>query len=171
MSKLFFNVGGVAFVTLDHLVSQLQGSGITARGVRSLLASVGVPTVTFGNTTMVNVSMLQVALQAISRIGQPDFYGPACAKPSTPHATQLDPTYVKDNLKVILSEIVYARKLRGLETKADTAMLIAKAADNLVDIGLRGVSHAALRGFDNSARRSAVNDGLFDTDEIIDDAS
>lgn len=170
MSSVFLNIGGVAFISLDHLLRQLEGSGLTRRGLRSLLAALAVPTVNFGTVTLVNVAMLQVALQSVSRIGRPDFYGPASTPPDGPHTRHLDPAYVKENLRNILAEIVYARKLRGINTKADTTTMIAQAADHLIMMGLRGVSHAGLKGYDLSARRNAVNDDLFGTDQISEEA-
>lgn len=166
MSAAFLNLGGVAFISLDHLLRQLEGSGLTRRGLRALLASLSVPTVNFGKVTLVNVAMLQVALQSVSRLGRPDFYGPAAEPPVGPHTKHLDAEYVRDNLRTILAEIVYARKLRGIDTKPDTTSLIAQAADHLLAIGLRGVSHAGLKGYDLSARRNAVNEDLFGTDGL-----
>lgn len=129
---------GPRWLDEDTFLDQLKPLGVTRRGFRAWLHSLGVPIIHIGKVRMIDQLSFSLALRAISRIGQPDYFAPGCdaihkglAKTST-----LDQAYVTKNLEIIISELLAARRLFRGKDKTEVAKAAREAARRMVLAGL-----------------------------------
>lgn len=109
--------------------------GISSRAFRGLCRAIKVPMVEIGDKRFVCLPMFKIAMWAISRIGEPNFFCPGSAssmKSRKGGVKELDVKQVKEDMAVIISELIMARKLEGVEVESDVNTLARLAADRLV---------------------------------------
>jgi hypothetical protein len=70
---------GLELISEDYVVKQM-GNCMTTRGFRDMCRALGLPMIFFGSTAFVNQGELALCFQAISRLGEPDFYMPGARR-------------------------------------------------------------------------------------------
>jgi hypothetical protein len=102
-----------------------------------------------------------MALNAVTRIGQKDFLVPGCPKDKSLLSRQrrkftrkLDPAYVKDNLELLIAELLAERAI-SKHIKLDRIARTARdAAEVFVQAGLHQLPLEVQREYENRALRS-----------------
>jgi hypothetical protein len=131
--------GGLRLFSEDYFIKELEPLGMTRRGFRSLCRSLKVPLVHIGTTAMVDITSFQLAMKAVCRVGQEDFYVPGCEplrKNVKRGAKELDMEYFDRQWETVLADLIAARKMHGLTTPQDTVDQAKKAAKRLTDMAL-----------------------------------
>lgn len=119
-------------VSEDHFISQLRPLGMGKRGFRGLCRALKVPLFYAGSgrrgTAFVNVRSLQLALHAVTRIGEPDFYAPGSkwlAEGSAKGVRNLDEERFRKNMPHLLAELIAHE--RGVNPGLEAVKQEAKA--------------------------------------------
>lgn len=112
--------------------------GLSTHAFRLLCKSLQLPMIEIGVKRFVCLPMFKIAMWAVSRIGEPDFLVPGCdtlrraGKTSRCVTSTLDVEELKKNLEVVVKELVYARKLDGIQEDDDATDYAREAAERLV---------------------------------------
>lgn len=149
---------GTRFLPEDTFLRELESFGFTRRSFRALCRRLNVPLVEFGRTRLVNVWQFQLAMCAISRIGQPNFYAPGgeSIRRGSPvdGVTELNIAAFRSDQEAIIEDLLTARKIAGLSL--DGIREVAKrASDYMIE--------AALRVKPNPAQLEAENEQTRET--------
>ncbi len=108
--------GGLRLVSEDHLLEQFAPLGLSLLGFRRLLQALSVPFFEVGNTRLIELTAFQMAIRAITRVGEKDFLGPNSdtreRHGTAGFATSLDVDQFAANWKYILMEVLQSRKYR-----------------------------------------------------------
>ena len=95
------------------MVQELQALGITStKAFRLFCRRLNVPLIYAPGGAFVEVGAFQLAMRAISRIGQTDFKMPGRFRvhKTVPHKYELDPAYVEENIEYLIAENFLARR-------------------------------------------------------------
>lgn len=131
--------------------------GLSKYAFRLLCKSLQVPMVEIGTKRFLCLPMFKIAMWAVSRIGEPDFLVPGCdtlrraGKTSRCVTSSLDTDRLRDDMEVVIKELIYARKLEGIKEEDETINYAREAAERLVQaavhiqpqLGYEEWSHAA----------------------------
>lgn len=128
---------GIKLLSEDWYIKEF-GSNITKRAFRSFCRALGVPLVEIGKTTYVEMSSFQLALKAITRVGEPDFYVSGCQSIASgkKRASKLDPDYVAKNLEPLLCELLACKAMGGLNLTNEVKKAARMAAERMVRAGI-----------------------------------
>ena len=137
---------------------------------RKWMRCLSVPMIHLGPTRYVEMNSFLIALRAISRIGQPDFFVPGCKtgkqnkRPRNPETEtrNLNPAYVQSNLPAIIAELMYARKTASLKVTTEIRSAAEKAARRMVEAGFQFLPLRAQEAYDKRAIRATAAEGILD---------
>ena len=160
MSQHSFTLGSAhRFYSLDRYA---EAMGLRIPTLTRLLNVLGVPWIEIGKTRLVNHAMMEIALHAVSRIGQPNFLCPGSKTIDRGHdqfprntTTTLDLDYVRQEMEAILLEIALLKKLRGARPTQDDMAIAREAADRMIQNMIHLTPARALRLFSEEAERNA----------------
>jgi hypothetical protein len=122
--RAFLSFGpGTQFVSEDWLFDEMAGFGMSIRAFRQFLQALHVPQVQVGSTRLINLFQFRLAVAAISRLGQPDFFAPGSdevrrCRAAAHGATSLDPAYFAECWEGVLAELMASRKAAGLPVQS-----------------------------------------------------
>ena len=68
---------GIKLLSEDWYIKEM-GANITKKAFRSFCRALQVPLIEIGKATFIEMNSFQLALKAITRIGEPDFYVSGC---------------------------------------------------------------------------------------------
>jgi hypothetical protein len=107
--------GSLKWLAEDRFAAEMS---LSKRNFRKLCRNLGVPMLEVQGTRLVCLPMFEIAMYAISRIGQPDFLTPGCETLSKNRASQysttvLDPHYLASEWEQIVAEMVKAKSLKS----------------------------------------------------------
>lgn len=131
--------GGLKLFSEDYFIKELAPMGMTRRGFRSLCRALKVPLVHIGTTAMVDLTSFQLAMKAVCRVGQNDFYVPGCEplkKNIKRGNKELDSSYFNREWKNVLAELLASRKMNSLTTPNEVSDLAKRAAKRLTEMAL-----------------------------------
>ena len=139
MSEQFY-IGfgsGIKLLSEDWYIKEF-GVEITKKSFRSFCRALGVPLIEVGKTTFVEMHSFQLALKAITRVGEPDFYVSGCQSIATgkKRASKLDPEYVTKNLEPLLCELMACKAMGGLNMTTETKTAARVAAERMARAGV-----------------------------------
>jgi hypothetical protein len=145
---------GLKLLSEEWYIKEM-GPEITKRSFRSFCRALGVPLIEIGKSTFVEMNSFQLALKAITRVGQPDFYvsGSKSIARGKAKASKLDPKYVADNLEPILCELLASRTLGGKSLTSETKSAARSAADRMARAGVSELSEQAQAKYTKKAIR------------------
>ncbi len=112
--------------------------GLSTHAFRLLCRSLQVPMIEIGTKRFLCLPMFKIAMWAVSRIGEPDFLVPGCdtlrraGKTSRCVTSSLDLDQLRDDMEVVVRELVYARRLEGIAEEDDAIDYAREAAERLV---------------------------------------
>ena len=147
--QLYISFGsGVRLMAEDVYLNELKA--LTKRGFRSLCKALNVPMVEIGSTRYVEMTTFVLAMKAVTRIGELDFLVPGCESlkknKKKGKATSLDIDKFKENLEVVLAEVV----TDGTITK-EVKTAAKDAAEKLASTAMRYMPSIEQRKHDEKA--------------------
>jgi hypothetical protein len=134
------------------------GNGMTHRGFRALCRALGVPMLRVARERYVDMFSFEVAMRAVMRIGEPDFFVPGSATVRKTHAerrgarNKLDPTELKKNFAFVVRDLLAARKVNDGQLTRDVIKGARRAAERMVQAGLQHMP-ATLQAFNDHNHR------------------
>jgi hypothetical protein len=155
MSEQFY-IGfgsGIKLLSEDWYIREF-GPEITKKSFRSFCRALGVPLIEIGSTTFVEMHSFQLALKAITRIGEPDFYVSGCKSIATgkKRPSKLDPEYVAKNLEPLLCELMACKAMGGLNMTTETKTAARLAAERMARAGVSELTEE----FQNKYRKKSI---------------
>lgn len=149
-------------VSDEYILEQLAPLGLTAVGLRKLFRRIGVPVIYMGKHRLVDINAFQIALCAISRLGQPDFWMPGAEarneKGRPPCCTELDPAKFRAEWKEIYAHFIASKVGSGVYKPAELGVLAHKAAQRLMDLGFPDQLRLASEQLQKEALSQAVRE-------------
>ena len=105
---------GIKLLSEDWYIKEF-GANISKKAFRSFCRALKVPLIEIGKATFVEMNSFQLALKAITRVGEPDFYVSGCSSISSgkKKASKLDPEYIAKNLEPLLCELMACKAIGG----------------------------------------------------------
>tara|TARA_R110002051_G_scaffold325009_1_gene425220 strand:+ start:338 stop:928 length:591 start_codon:yes stop_codon:yes gene_type:complete len=131
--------GGLRLFSEDYFIEELSSLGVTRKGFRSLCRALQVPLIYVGTSALVDLVSFQLAMKAISRVGQKDFYVPGCRPLKNNHkrgVRELNQAYYTREWKNILAELLASRQVHGLATSKEISALTKNAAKRLTEMAI-----------------------------------
>jgi len=154
MSKnLYIGFGaGIKLLSEDWYIKEM-GPHMKKRAFRDFCKAIRVPLIKIGPITYVEMNSFLIALKAITRIGRPDFYVYTNKNDyEDGNTSNLDPTYVAENLEPILCELLVARTLSGGSLTAETKTAARVAAERMARAGIAELPLDAQEEYTRKAR-------------------
>lgn len=131
---------GCRFLTIDSYVQEFKHIGLTAKGVRSLMKCLGVPALISPKGPLYNVDQVQIAMAAVSRIGQPDFVMPGTIQKEKgvvrKGTVTLDQESYREELEQVLTYLLWARIGPGTTSLAGLRKTASEAARRMLDAAM-----------------------------------
>lgn len=128
-------------VSLSYISDQLEPLGLTPHSTELLLHRLRVPIIHFGTTKLVDLTSFQLALCAISRIGEPDFSTPEtpsmgrCKVPKSRLRTELDLDEFKEDWTQIFQHFICGKTALGAYKPKALQEAALAAAERLLSLG------------------------------------
>jgi hypothetical protein len=130
---------GLKLVSEDWFVHEMGGV-MQVTGFRALCRNLGVPMIGLGDDYYVDFVRFQLAMSAIMRIGEPDFYAPGARKLRDVvglQASTRDPKELLKNYETIARELLLSKKLEGVELTSRVRKDIKAAAKRMAHASLQ----------------------------------
>lgn len=147
--------GGLRLLSEEYFLKELAPLGVTSKGFRALCRSLKVPLIYLGTKVFVDLSSFQLAMKAISRVGQPDFFAPG-SRPLKRNkwkgVKELDREYFEENWEDVLSELIAGRKNHGLKSPQEVTDLARQAARRITDMALQIKASKNQEEYDKKSR-------------------
>lgn len=170
---------GIKLLSEDWYIKEF-GSNITKKAFRSFCRALKVPLIEIGKTTFVEMHSFQLALKAITRVGEEDFFVSGCQSIASgkKRASKLDPDYVAKNLEPLLCELMACKAMGGLNMTTETKTAARVAAERMARAGVSEMSvefqdkhrKKSIRVFgDITARPGSILD-IYDEEDNQEDA-
>ncbi len=156
MSEQFY-IGfgsGIKLLSEDWYIKEF-GSNITKKAFRSFCRALKVPLIEIGKTTFVEMHSFQLALKAITRVGEDDFFVSGCQSIASgkKKASKLDPDYVAKNLEPLLCELLACKTLSGLNMTTEVKKSAQAAAARMARAGIAELSEENQRKYTKKSIR------------------
>jgi len=128
---------GIKLLSEDWYIKEF-GANISKKAFRSFCRALTVPLIEIGKTTYVEMNSFQLALKAITRVGEPDFFVSGCRSIATgkQKPSKLDPKYVAKNLEPLLCELLACKAIGGLVMTSETKTAARIAAERMARAGI-----------------------------------
>lgn len=112
--------------------------GMSMLRFRNLCVVLGVPMIEIDNTRLLDPVQLIIALKAVTRLGQPNFYTPSSQSThfGRRRPSKLTVRVIKKHLTEILAELLYTRDTLGLESMEQALTYAKRAAERLILSGI-----------------------------------
>lgn len=124
----------------EDVYIEAMGNGVSRKGFRALCKNLMVPLIEIGSGKYVDMVRFELAMTAITRIGQDNFFVPGCESirnNSAKGRTTLDPAEVLDNYQVLVEELLAAKRVNGVEITRNVKETARKAAERMRDAALQ----------------------------------
>jgi len=128
---------GIKLLSEDWYIKEF-GANITKKAFRAFCRALKVPLIEISKTTYVEMNSFQLALKAITRVGEPDFFVSGCQSIATgkQKPSKLDSDYVAKNLEPLLCELLACKAMGGLNMTTEVKKAAKIAADRMARAGL-----------------------------------
>ena len=145
---------GIKLLSEDWYIKEF-GSKISKKAFRSFCRSLKVPLIEIGKTTFVEMNSFQLALKAITRVGEEDFFVSGCQSISSgkQKPSKLKPDYVAKNLEPLLCELLAAKAMGGLNMTTEIKKAARIAADRMARAGISQMSEELQREYTKKSIR------------------
>ena len=177
MSEQFY-IGfgsGIKLLSEDWYIKEF-GANITKKAFRAFCRALKVPLIEIGKTTYVEMNSFQLALKAITRVGEPDFFVSGCQSIATgkQKSSKLDPEYVAKNLEPLLCELLACKAMGGLNMTTEVKKAARVAADRMARAGLgelteefqRSYTKKSIRVFGDITKRPGSILDIYEQEEL-----
>jgi hypothetical protein len=144
-SPNYISFGSGVKLMAEDVYIEAMGPNVTRKGFRALCRNLMLPMIEIGDVRYVDIVRFQLAMTAITRIGQEDFFVPGCVslkKNIAQGRRELDPSEVLENYEDLCMELLAAKTVNGVEMTRDVKESAKKAAERMRESALQT---AALR--------------------------
>lgn len=151
--------GGIRWVSDDFFLRGLTPLGLSRDNFRRWMAALCVPAICTGDSVLYDLHSVQLALRAISRVGEPDFTVPG----TIPHQTSrqgLTREWWTSHMKTIVTDLLWGRVSNLKYTPREVADAAAAAVKRLAASGMDYLPAAAQRRYSDRAASEAVRRGI-----------
>ena len=131
--------GSVKLMSEDWYIAAFEGR-VSRKGFRSLCESLCVPMLLIGDERFVDMSRFELALNFITRIGQPSFAFPGSRGAMKDFARSVDPDELRAALDEILPDVIRARTLSGARVGNAVQKAMRRAVDGMIESVYRQLS-------------------------------
>lgn len=166
---------GIKLLSEDWYIKEF-GANITKKAFRAFCRALKVPLIEIGKTTYVEMNSFQLALKAITRVGEPDFFVSGCQSIATgkQKSSKLDPEYVAKNLEPLLCELLACKAMGGLNMTTEVKKAARVAADRMARAGLgelteefqRSYTKKSIRVFGDITKRPGSILDIYEQEEL-----
>tara|TARA_R100000406_G_scaffold7716_1_gene5121 strand:- start:235 stop:738 length:504 start_codon:yes stop_codon:yes gene_type:complete len=139
---------------------EAMGGGITTKGFRALCSNLRVPIVFIGDGAYVDMHRFEMAMSAVTRIGNENFLFPGSAPMSyrkdTTARVNLEPDEILQNYETLATELIAAKKVNGVELTRQVRESARKAAERMRDAGFHRAPWKAqqVRSYEGSNQKT-----------------
>jgi hypothetical protein len=128
---------GIKLLSEDWYIKEFAGN-LSKKAFRSFCRAIQVPIIEIGKTSYVEMNSFQIAMKAITRIGEPDFYVSGCQSVASgkKRPSSFDSKKIAENLEPILCELLACKVLGGLNMTQETRNAARNAAERMARAGL-----------------------------------
>jgi len=143
---------GIKLLSEDWYIKEFAGN-ISKKAFRSFCRSLKVPIVEIGKTSYIEMNSFQIAMKAITRVGEEDFFVSGCQSVSSgkKRPSTLDAEKVAKDIEPILCELLACKALGGLNMTQETKNAAKNAAERMARAGL---AELALQQQDKFTKKS-----------------
>jgi len=145
--------GGVRLVHESYMIQELKGCGLTKRSFRALCKAICCPLVYMSsNEAFVDPMTFQICMKAITRAGCPDFRFPKARMGKTEKTNNtrfpgrvrmsVPPEEIRENWRMLVGEILAARKLAHLVTPKSTQRALLDVSTRLAELAISALPDA-----------------------------
>ena len=142
MSEQFYiGLGsGIKLLSEDWYIKEF--GNISKKAFRSFCRALKVPIVEIGKVSYVEMNSFQIAMKAITRVGEEDFFVSGCLSVSNgkKRPSELDSDKVAKNLEPILCELLACKAFGGLSMTAEAKTAARNAADRMARAGIAAMA-------------------------------
>ena len=166
---------GVKLLSEDWYIKEF-GANITKKAFRAFCRALKVPLIEIGKATYVEMNSFQLALKAITRVGEDDFFVSGCQSIASgkQKPSKLDPDYVAKNLEPLLCELLACKAMGGLNMTTEVKKAARIAADRMARAGLSQLTEEfqkdyttkSIRVFGNITKRPGSILDIYGQEEI-----
>lgn len=160
--QFYIGIGsGIKLLSEDWYIKEF-GANITKKAFRAFCRALKVPLIEIGKTTFVEMNSFQLALKAITRVGEPDFFVSGCQSIASgkKKPSKLDSEYVAKNLEPLLCELMACKAISGgkmtytmKRSAQETAARMARAGINELPLELQNkFTKNAIRVFNSTTQ-------------------
>jgi len=127
---------GIKLLSEDWYIKEF--GNISKKAFRSFCKALKVPMIEVGKSSYVEMNSFQIAMKAITRVGEDNFFVSGCASVSSgkQRPSEIDMVKVTKDLEPILCELLACKALGGLSMTAETKTAARNAADRMARAGV-----------------------------------
>lgn len=127
---------GIKLLSEDWYIKEFKPT-LSKKAFRSFCRALNVPLIEIGKTKFVEMNSFQLALKAITRVGEPDFYVSGCMSISSGKRkpSKLPVEYVAKNLEPLLCELLACKSMTG-EIVTEVKKVIKVTAERMARAGI-----------------------------------
>ena len=143
---------GIKLLSEDWYIKEFAGN-ISKKAFRSFCRAIKVPIIEIGKTSYIEMNSFHIAMKAITRVGEDDFFVSGCLSVSSgkKRPSTLDAEKVAKDIEPILCELLACKALGGLNMTQETKNAARNAADRMARAGL---AELALQQQDKFTKKS-----------------
>lgn len=162
--KIYVSFGDAPrLVSEPYVLEQLAPLGMSKQGVRRLLRALKVPVIYMGPHRLLDLNTLQLALSAVTRLGQMNFW--ACGADERAgnggrpvSITELDIEKFRREWKDVYRHFIVSKLCSGPYRPADLAQLATGAANRLIELGFPQTLRLKTEELQNEAFNAALKE-------------
>jgi|TARA_Y100000114_G_scaffold84092_1_gene77628 hypothetical protein len=148
--QTFISFGSGVRLMEESEYIQAMGCGITTKGFRALCANLRVPVIFIGEGVYVDMHRFEMAMAAVTRIGNENFLFPGSAPMSyrkdLKARVNLEPDEILQNYETLATELIAAKKVNGVEMTRQVRESARKAAERMRDAAIHQAPWKAQQG-------------------------
>ena len=136
---------GLRLMSEDFYIKAMGGN-MSRKGCRALCRKLLCPMIEIGDTRYVEMIRFELAMTAITRIGEEDFFAPgsrSIRNQSAKGTRKLDPEKVLKNYEVLAAELLAAKKVNGVELTHEVKDAARTAANRMRESALHMMPSSA----------------------------
>ncbi len=145
-AQSYISFGSGLRLMSEDVYIKAMGGNMSRKGFRALCRNLMCPMVEIGDTRYVEMVRFELAMSAITRIGEDDFFAPgsrSIRNQSAKGVRKLDPEKVLKNYEVLAAELLAAKKVNGVELTHEVKDAARTAANRMREAALHMMPSSA----------------------------
>ena len=145
-AQSYISFGSGLRLMSEDVYIKAMGGNMSRKGFRALCRNLLCPMIEIGDTRYVEMIRFELAMTAITRIGEEDFFAPgsrSIRNQSAKGTRKLDPEKVLKNYEVLAAELLAAKKVNGVELTHEEKDAARTAANRMRESALHMMPSSA----------------------------